>query len=143
MTEALLDLSDPEQARIAARLEQEEYGYFTTVRPNGRPHSVPVCFLWDGALILIFSAPNTLKCRNLGQNPHVSLAIDSFRPDVFPIVVEGRAELIDEPGIGFMMPAYAAKYTPLAQRLGETLEHLSQIYTQAIRITPTKIRHDL
>lgn len=142
MPDMLLDLANPTQARIAARLDQEEYAYFTTVRPDGRPHSIPVCFLWDGASILIFSQPNNVKCRNLAQNPHVSLALDSFRPDMFPIVVEGTAKLIDEPGVDFLMPAYAAKYAPLAQRLGVTLERLSRVYTQAIRMMPTKIRQD-
>jgi hypothetical protein len=35
-----------------------------------------------------------------------------------------------------------AKYTPLAERAGVTFEHLAQIYTLAIRITPTRIRQD-
>lgn len=142
MATALLDLTDPMQARMAARLEQEEHAYLTTVRSDGRPHTVPVCFLWDGTSILIFSQPNTVKCRNLSQNPHVSLALDSFRPDIFPIVIEGTAALVDEPGVDFMMPAYVAKYTPLGKRLGWPLERLAQVYTQAIRITPTRIRQD-
>lgn len=109
-----LALSDPQQARISARLEQEEYAYLTTVRSDGRPHTVSVCYLWDGSSIIVFSQPNTAKCRNLRQNPHVSVALDSFRPAVFPIVVEGTAALVDEPGVEFMMPATSPSTLPSA-----------------------------
>jgi PPOX class probable F420-dependent enzyme len=139
---SMLDLSDPRQAGIAARLSQEEFAYLTTVRPDGRPHTIPVCFLWDGATILIFSQPNTVKCRNLRQNPHVSLALDSFGRDNTPVVVEGTAALVDDPDVAFMMPANVTKYSALAERIGETFEHLAQLYMQAIRITPTRIRQD-
>lgn len=138
----MLDLSDPRQAGIAARLQQEEFAYFTTVRPNGSPHTVPVCFVWDGATVLVFSPANTVKLRNLAQNPHVSLALDSFGQNNTPVVVEGAAALVDEPGVNFMMSSNVVKYTPLAERLGTTMEQVAQIYTQAIRITPTRIRQD-
>jgi PPOX class probable F420-dependent enzyme len=140
--EPMLDLSEPRQAGIAARLRQEEFAYFTTVRPDGSPHTVPVCFVWDGATVLIFSPPNTTKIRNLRQNPQVSLALDSFGRDNTPVVMEGTAALVDEPDVNFMMAANVTKYTPLAERAGVTFEHLAQIYTLAIRITPTRIRQD-
>jgi PPOX class probable F420-dependent enzyme len=139
----MLDLSDPRQAGIAERLQQEEFAYFTTVRPDGRPHTVPVCFVWDGGTILIFSQPNNIKIRNLRQNPHVSLALDNYGHNNTPVVVEGTAALVDEPGVEFMMSAYVAKYTALSERIGTPMERLAPVFTQAIRITPTKIRQDL
>ena len=138
----MLDLSDPRQAGVAARLEREEFAYFTTVRPDSSPHTVPVCFVWDGATVLVFSPPNTVKIRNLRQNPHVSLALDNFGRDNSPVVVEGVAAIVDEPGVEFMMPANVTKYTPLAERIGVTLEGMAEAYTLAIRITPTRIRQD-
>ena len=138
----MLDLSEPRQAGIAARLQQEEFAYLTTIRPDGSPHTVPVCFLWDDATVLVFSQPDTAKVRNMRQNPQVSLALDNFGQNNTPVVVEGVATLVDEPGVEFMMPAYATKYAPLAQRNGVTLEQMALIYTQAIRITPTRIRQD-
>lgn len=138
----MLDLSDPRQAAIAARLQQEEFAYLTTVRPDGSPHTVPVCYVWDGRTAVIFSPPNTVKLRNLRQNPHVSLALDNFGHNNTPVVVEGTAAQIDEPGVDFMMAANVEKYTPLATRLGTTMEQVAQIYTRAIRLTPTRIRQD-
>lgn len=145
MANATLDLADPRQARIAARLVEEEYAYLTTVRPNNSPHTVPICFVWDGTVIYIFAQPESVKCRNLRQNPHVSLAI-FFRgvmgPENMTIVVEGEGELIEEPGVSFLMPANVAKYTPLAERLGASLEKLALYYSQTIRVTPSRFRQD-
>jgi PPOX class probable F420-dependent enzyme len=147
MANATLDLSDPQQARIAARLEEEEYAYLTTVRPDGSPHTVPICFVWDGSVIYIFAQPESVKCRHLRQNPHVSLAI-FFRgvmgPENMTIVVEGEGEgeLRDEPGVNFLMPGNVAKYTPLAERLGASLKRLAQYYSHTIRVTPTRFRQD-
>ncbi|MFI5274253.1 MAG: TIGR03618 family F420-dependent PPOX class oxidoreductase [Ktedonobacterales bacterium] len=138
----MLDLSEPRQAGIAARLRQEEFAYFTTIRPDGSPHTVPVCFLWDGHTILIVSQPENIKIRNLRQNPRVSLALDNFGRDNTPVVVEGTAVLVDEPDVGAMMPAYVAKYTALAERLGVTMDEIARQSSQAIRVTPTRIRQD-
>ena len=138
----MLDLTDPRQAAIDTRLREEEFAYFTSVRADGSPHTVPVCFVWDGATVILFSQPNVAKTRNISRNPHVSLALDQFGRDNVPVVVEGEAALVDEPGVEFMMPSNATKYAGLAERLGTTLEHVATIYTQAIRITPTRIRQD-
>lgn len=142
----MLDLSDPRQARIAERLQHEEFAYLTTVRPDGRPHSVPVCYVWEGETILIFCVPDSVKIRNLRQNPRVTLALDNFgHSDYFAVVVEGAVALVDEPGLDMTEPAYAAKYTALSQRLfGTNLPptDFMRKFSQAIRITPTKIRND-
>lgn len=142
----MLDMNDPGQARIVERLQHEEYAYFITVRPDGRPHAVPVCFLWEDNSILIFSIPESIKVRNLRQNPHVALALDSFGDnDYFSVIVEGRAELVDEPGLDMTYPAYAVKHAALSERLFGTSTPPVQFirtYAQVIRLTPTRIRHD-
>lgn len=145
MASATLDLSDPQQARIAARLEEEEYAYLTTVRPDGSPHTVPICFVWDGSVIYIFVHPGSVKCRNLRQNPHVSLAIffhGLMGPENMTIVVEGEGELVTVPGVSFLMPANVTKYTPLAERMNVPIERVAQYYPQTIRVTPTRFRQD-
>jgi PPOX class probable F420-dependent enzyme len=139
----MLDLSDPIQARLDARLREETAAYFVTVRPDGRPHARPVWFLWDGATVLIFSQPGDVKIRNLRQNPHVALALDNFGAASVPVVVEGTAALVEADAVRAQMPAYEAKYAALGQRLGMPLEQLAQAYTQPIRVTPTKIRRDI
>ena len=142
----MLDPTNPHDAKIRARLEQAEYAFLITTRPDGRPHSVPICFLYENDSILVFSLPNSVKVRNIQQNPNVCLAVESFGfGDYFSIVIEGNAELVDEPTNWLQYPAYDAKYAPLSQRMFGS-DHVPDEYaaqfSQAIRITPTKIRQD-
>jgi PPOX class probable F420-dependent enzyme len=138
----MLDLSDPHQAGIEWRLRQEEFAYFTTVRPDGSPHTAPVCFIWDGSAILIFTQPESVKARNLRQNPHVTLALDNFGRNNTPVVMEGLATLVSEPGVSITMAPYVEKYTRVIEEMGVSWERMAEVYSQAVRIAPTRIRQD-
>lgn len=142
----MLDRTDPLQAQTQERLESAEYGFLITVRPDGRPHAIPVCFLYENGSILIFSLPDSVKVRNIRENPQVSLALESFGfEDYFSVVVDGIAELVDEPSNWLQYPPYNAKYAPLSRRtFGSDIvpdEYAAQ-FSQIIRVRPVKIRHD-
>ncbi len=142
----MLDRADPLQAKILERLEKEEYGFFITVRPDGRPHAVPVCFLYEHDSILIFSVPDSVKVRNIRGNPRVCLALESFGfGEYFSVVIDGVAELVDEPTNWLQYPPYDAKHVPLSQRIfgqDHVPEDYAAQFSQAIRMTQLKIRHD-
>ena len=134
----MLDLTQTKDAHIDERLRSNIIVWFNTVRADGRPHSVAVWFLWDGSQILIFSQPNKQKLRNLQHNPNVVLALDDTKNGDDVIVIEGKAELIDNAEVNTTLPAYAEKYTPLLNEMGWSPESMAADYSQAIRITPTK-----
>jgi len=134
----MLDLTQKKDVHIDERLRSNIIVWFTTVRADGRPHSVAVWFLWDGSQILIFSQPNKQKLRNLQHNPHVVLALDNTKNGGDVIVIEGKAELIDNAEVNTTLPAYAEKYTPLLNEMGWSPESMAADYSQAIRVTPTK-----
>ncbi len=51
--------------------------WLTTVRPNGRPETVPVWFyLQRDETFVLFSQPEAVKLRNIDVNPRVSLVLD-------------------------------------------------------------------
>jgi PPOX class probable F420-dependent enzyme len=131
----MLDLHDPQGAHIDARLRAEPIIWLSSVRPDGRPHLVPVWFLWDGAAILIFSKPAAQKVRNLRHNPQVMLALDSADEGEDIVLLQGRAELLGEGAPQSTLPEYAEKYAALMVRLGITAESMAKEYTQAIRVT--------
>src|SRR5216684_2454913 len=134
----MLDLTQKKDVHIDERLRSNIIVWFTTVRADGRPHSVAVWFLWDGSQILIFSQPNKQKLRNLQHNPHVVLALDNTKNGGDAIVIEGKAELIDNTEVNSTLPAYAEKYTPMLNEMGLSPESMAADYSQAIRVTPTK-----
>ncbi|HEX9067833.1 MAG TPA: pyridoxamine 5'-phosphate oxidase family protein [Ktedonobacterales bacterium] len=137
MADVALDPHDPKHAHIAERLRTDLLAWLTSVRPDGRPHSVPVWFLWDGATILVFSKPNQ-KIRNLRERPSVILAIDDTREGDDVVIVEGEAALLPPGEAATTMEPYAAKYARLLADMGWTAATMATEYTEAIRITPTR-----
>jgi PPOX class probable F420-dependent enzyme len=128
-------------AHVEQRLRKDPIVWLITVRPDGRPHVVPVWFFWDGETFLICSQPNTQKLRNLRQNPHVMLALDrtgKLGDDV--VVVEGTAELLNETSWSMLRadPAIAEKYDTLLKSTNTDLQALAADYSQPIRVTPTR-----
>ena len=130
----MFDLNDAEGAHIDARLRAEPIIWLSSVRPDGKPHLVPVWFLWDGAAILIFSKPAAQKVRNLRHSPQVMLALDSADEGEDIVLLEGRAELLGDDAPRSTLPAYAEKYAALMARINITAESMAQEYTQTIRV---------
>jgi len=139
MAQTTLDLSNPKHAHAAERLRENIIIWLGTVRPDGRPHLVPVWFLWDGETILIFSKPDQ-KIRNLRQNPRVTLALDDTANGNDVIGLDGEATLLPAGEVSPTLPAYTAKYGALLQEMNWTPEFMASEYTEAIRIQPTRLR---
>jgi PPOX class probable F420-dependent enzyme len=135
----MLDLNDSKDAHIDQRLRAEPIIWLSSVRPDGRPHLVPVWFLWDGAAILIFSKPSAQKVRNLRHNPQVMLALDSADEGEDVVLLEGRAELLGDDAPRSTLPEYAKKYAALMARIDMAADWHAVEYSQAIRVTVERL----
>ena len=127
------------QSHAEERLQSNRMAWLTTVRPDGRPHTAPVWFLWDGITLLIFSKANTQKIRNLRQNRSVMLALDDTQNGSDVVMLEGNAELLQRTEGLEALPAYSEKYRDGLQSIGVTAEQFTMLYSQLIRITPTRL----
>ena len=125
------------QPHVEERLRSDEMVWLTTVRPDGRPHNIPVWFLWESATILIFSKPNSRKIRNLRQNQSVTLALDDTKKGV--VILEGTAELLGRGDGSVTLQAYGEKYREGLRRIGVTVEAFTMLYSQPIRVTPVRL----
>ena len=67
--------------------------WFATVRPDGRPHLVPVWYVLEGDRWYVCVQANSVKARNLLENQAVSLALEDGD---HPLVVEGQARAIEK-----------------------------------------------
>jgi PPOX class probable F420-dependent enzyme len=134
----MLDLTQPKDAHVNERLQNEKMIWFSTVRPNGKPHLVPVWFYWDGATILIFSQPRAEKVRDVRHNPNVMLALDTAKEGDDVVLVEGEAVLLDPASVNATHTDYAKKYESWIQRMGWDAEAMAKEYSQPIRMTPTR-----
>ena len=82
----------PEEWR-AFLLADTRTAKLATVRPDGRPHVAPVWFTLDGNDLIFMTMVNTVKGKNIQENPQVAIAVDE---EDFPfafVLVEGRAEI--------------------------------------------------
>lgn len=135
----LLDLNQPKHAHVDARLRAEPILWLSTVRPDGRPHLVPVWFLWDGATIFIYSQPGAQKLRNLAANPAVTVALEAADEGEDIAIIEGVAEVMSAADAPAIIPAYAAKYARGIAGLGLTIETMLADYSKLIRVTPRRL----
>lgn len=131
-----MDASTLAMARIRRFLEAEPIVWLSMVRPDGRPHLVPIWFWWDGEAILIFSKPNAQKIRNLRDRPDVMLALGDAEEDFDIGLLRGTAELLDRPTRDVVPAAHLAKYAERMGAIGLDAETYAETYSQVIRITP-------
>ena len=82
--------------------------WLATVRPDGRPHVMPLFGVWVDGAMYFTSNPKALKAKNLAQNPHCVITATS---DDLDIVVEGdAAKVTDEAELQRIAEAYIDKY---------------------------------
>ena len=133
-------LPDDRRAHVEGRLRANLMVWLTTVRPDGRPDSVPVWFLLrDDETILIYSRAGKIKLRNISDNPKVALGLDVTDIGRDIIRIEGIAEHIPGFPPADQVPEYAAKY---AERIGANFGTPSQFaaqFSEALIITPSRL----
>jgi nitroimidazol reductase NimA-like FMN-containing flavoprotein (pyridoxamine 5'-phosphate oxidase superfamily) len=76
------------------RLAEAKNYWFSTTRPDGRPHAMPAWAAWlDGALYFDGS-PETRRGRNLAANPAISIHLESGDEVV---ILEGETRYMGKP----------------------------------------------
>lgn len=98
---------NPPSSATTARLETEQNIWLATVRPTGRPHLVPLWFVWASGNIYLCVAGTSVKVRNLLANSAVALALESGSA---PVVVEGRAAILPQPWPEDVVLSFQRKY---------------------------------
>jgi nitroimidazol reductase NimA-like FMN-containing flavoprotein (pyridoxamine 5'-phosphate oxidase superfamily) len=82
--------------------------WVASVRPDGRPHAVPVWGVWLDGVLFFGGGKRTRKARNLAANPEVVVHTESAAEVA---IVEGRArEVSEEDEQRRVDDAYEAKY---------------------------------
>jgi PPOX class probable F420-dependent enzyme len=114
--------------QVERRLQTEQNLWLATVRPDGAPHLVPIWFVWVAGKIYLCTGADSVKVRNLMQNPHVSIALED---GAHPVVIEGQAQpigVVPKPVIA----AFQKKYDWNISNDSE--------YNQVVEIEPKRMR---
>ncbi|MEQ3553220.1 pyridoxamine 5'-phosphate oxidase family protein [Pseudonocardia nematodicida] len=127
----LLDPADPRHAHVAHRLTTEPIVWLTTVGADGRPHPVPVWFLFADPDVVIFSRPDTAKVGRLRDRSAVALSLDTAGGGADVLTADGDAALTGEPPAA-ETAAFGEKYRPL---LGDQdLAGWRSVFAQPVRV---------
>lgn len=79
---------------VEERMAAARNYWIATVRPDGRPHAVPVWGAWLDNALYIEGSPQTRRNRNLAVNPAVVVHLESGDQVV---ILEGEAHPIGRP----------------------------------------------
>ncbi len=90
---------------VQKRLEQARVARLATVDPDGKPHVVPVCFVYDGLAFYAaldrkpkrVPAEKLSRVKNIAAHPDVALLIDEYSEDwqrLWFVLVRGEASLL-------------------------------------------------
>ena len=94
--------------RVVVQLQSARNFWLVTVRPDGRPHAVPVWGVWVDGTLHFGMGRLTRKAHNLAQNPQVVVHLDSS-DDV--VIIEGVAAEVTDAALQTRIDdAYEAKY---------------------------------
>lgn len=133
-------LPEGRRAHVEARLRTNLMAWLTTVRPDGRPDSVPVWFVVRAdETILVYSEPGKLKLSNISHNPRVSLGLDVTDIGRDVIRLDGTAEHVPGFPACDQVPEYVAKYTERIGAIFGTPANFAQKFPEAILITPSRL----
>jgi nitroimidazol reductase NimA-like FMN-containing flavoprotein (pyridoxamine 5'-phosphate oxidase superfamily) len=89
------------------QLQQARNFWFSTTRPDGRPHAMPAWAVWLDNALYFDGSPETRRMRNLAANAAISVHLESGDQVV---ILEGQAAEAGRPD------------AELAKRLAEAFE---------------------
>jgi PPOX class probable F420-dependent enzyme len=89
-------LDEKKLKQVLPRLETEDNIWMATTRKDGRPHLIPIWFVWRDGKAWIATGRDSQKVINLRHNPRVAFSLqDGNRPVIF----EGTAAEADDPAL--------------------------------------------
>lgn len=135
----MLDLATVRDRNIDQRLRTDPVVWLSTVTADGKPHTLPIWFWWDGETLLMFSEPAAKKVRNLRHNPAVTVALETRDEGEEVAFFDGLAELLPEPARALMPDAYKQKYAHLFPRIDSDPDKMAAQFSQPIRVRLTRV----
>lgn len=133
-------------AVVESKLREVRIAHLATVDPSGRPHVVPICFIYDYPAFYTaldqkpkrVSPAKLARVRNIEANPDVMLLVDHYDENwdrLWYIQVRGKAKLLPNSAQAERAHAIQLLRTKYAQYSAGMLPDDAPM----IRITPEQI----
>jgi general stress protein 26 len=112
---------------LVQRFAEAKACWFTSVRPDGRAHSVPIWHVWREGRVYVVTHPKSVKVANIRAHPDVVVT----HPDASDtVIIEGTAA--ERPDLRETLgPLFRAKYDWYIEKDPE--------WDTIIEVTPTKL----
>jgi PPOX class probable F420-dependent enzyme len=138
----VFDPTKPAHAMALSKLDTAEIMWFVSVRPDGRPHAVPVWFYPRDGRLLVFSEPDSAKVRHVrsGSAVQVHLETGAFGNEV--VVLDTAAEVSERPAADWLLEfrdGYVAKYAKAIEDYGMGLDDIAARFSTVLVLTPTHL----
>lgn len=76
-----------------AFIREPHVAVLATVDSKGRPHAMPIWYLYEDGVFIMSSGRGSQKHRNIERNPQASLVIDRRDVPYYAVMVRGTAEI--------------------------------------------------
>ncbi|WP_432839509.1 PPOX class F420-dependent oxidoreductase [Dactylosporangium sp. CA-092794] len=111
-----------DQEAIAFLGDGTHTGKLATAGPSGDPHVVPIWFVLDGHDLVFTTGRDSVKGRNLRNNPRAAITVDVEQFPYHFAATHGQVSVVeDPPDLREWTTRIAARYVPQgeAKRYGE------------------------
>ena len=129
------------QAEIENFLNGVHLARVATVRPDGRPHVVPIWYLWEEGRLYFETARKAVKANNLRVNPHIAVTIDMTAGGLRLkyVILEGQATLIeDSPTVRQIAERIYSRYVGIEGLQTPTVQKMLNVDFVIVQLIPTK-----
>lgn len=123
------------QSELDAFLSEPHIAVVATTGPTGKPHAMPIWYLWRDGKVLFHTGADSKKMRNLRGNDRVSVVVDSKVAPYKVVVVEGTAKEVA--GDKALAKEVAIHYLGAVQ--GERYASQSTEPGTLVEVSPTKV----
>lgn len=124
----------------AFMLQGSRTGKLASVRPDGRPHVVPIWFTLDDAGLLFMTGENTVKANNIRNEPRVAVSVND---ETFPfsyVTLEGTARTLNPDPERFVEISTRIARRYVGEERAEEYGRRNAVPGELlIRVTPTKV----
>ena len=129
------------KAEIDAFLNGVHLARVATVRPDGRPHVVPVWYLWEDGCFYIETSRSAVKADNLRSNPNIAITVDITEGGLRLryVILEGQATLIENKAtVKKLTERIYSHYVGVEALQTPTLIEMLEVDNLIVRLKPTK-----
>lgn len=123
--------------QLHSLLIQSVIARFSTVRPDGYPHTVPVWFMLDGEDLLIFSLKDTRKVKNALSHPKGCLSIGGDPAGSPGYLIDG--DLTVEADSDHVIAARITHHYEPPEKAEEDLQAWRDEIFVAVRLKPRRV----